>query len=120
MKKLISLKELMTQSRITLSRFPLTFVFALVSAVLAIVLIENEIEDIWWVHINVILLLGLPLFTALHVWLENLSISTLKKQLIIGGGVGLMGLLMFEIPYIKCYPKVSLCTFSGLPFCSTC
>jgi hypothetical protein len=113
MKKLFSLKELMTQSRITLSRFPLTFVFALVSAVLAIVLIENEILDPWWVHINVILLLGLPLFTALHVWLENLSISTLKKQLIIGGGVGLMALLIFEIPYIKMLPQSFALHFFG-------
>lgn len=103
----------MTQSRTTLSRFPLTFVFALVSAVLAIVLIENEIEEIWWVHINVILLLGLPLFTALHIWLENLSISTLKKQLIIGGGVGLMGLLMFEIPYLKMLPQSFALHFFG-------
>ncbi|MEY4865749.1 MAG: hypothetical protein RLY64_3, partial [Bacteroidota bacterium] len=113
MKKIFSLKELMTQSRTTLSRFPLTFVFALVSAVLAIVLIENEIEEIWWVHINVILLLGLPLFTALHIWLENLSISTLKKQLIIGGGVGLMGLLMFEIPYLKMLPQSFALHFFG-------
>ena len=113
MKKLFSLKELMTQSRITLSRFPLTFLSALLSAVLAIVLIENEIEDPWWVHINVILLLGLPLFTALHVWLENLSISTLKKQLILLGGVGLMGLLMFEIPYIKMLPQSFALHFLG-------
>ncbi len=113
MKKIFSLKELMTQSRTTLSRFPLTFVFALVSAVLAIVLIENDIEDIWWVHINVILLLGLPLFTALHVWLENLSISTLKKQLILLGGVGLMGLLMFEIPNIKMLPQSFALHFFG-------
>ena len=113
MKKLFSLKELMTQSRITLSRFPLTFLSALLSAVLAIVLIENEIEDPWWVHINVILLLGLPLFTALHVWLENLSISTLKKQLILLGGVGLMGLLMFEIPYIKMLPQSFVLHFFG-------
>ena len=113
MKKIFSLKELMTQSRTTLSRFPLTFVFALLSAVLAIVLIENEIEDIWWVHINVILLLGLPLFTALHVWLENLSISTLKKQLILLGGVGLMGLLMFEIPNIKMLPQSFALHFFG-------
>ena len=45
MKKLFSLKELMTQSQTTLSRFPMTFVFAFLSAVMAIVLIENEIED---------------------------------------------------------------------------
>jgi len=113
MKKIFSLKELMTQSRTTLSRFPLTFVFALLSAFLAIVLIENDIEDIWWVHINVILLLGLPLFTALHVWLENLSISTLKKQLILLGGVGLMGLLMFEIPNIKMLPQSFALHFFG-------
>ena len=86
MKKLFSLKELMTQSQTTLSRFPMTFVFALLSAVMAIVLIENEIEEPWLVHVNVLLSLGLPLFTALHVWLENLAISSLKKQLILTGG----------------------------------
>lgn len=113
MKKLFSLKELMTQSQTTLSRFPMTFVFALLSAVMAIVLIENEIEDPWWVHVNVLLSLGLPLFTALHVWLENLAISTLKKQLILAGGVVVMGLLLFEIPYIKMLPQSFALHFFG-------
>lgn len=113
MKKLFSLKELMTQSQTTLSRFPMTFVFALLSAVMAIVLIENEIEDPWWVHVNVLLSLGLPLFTALHVWLENLAISSLKKQLILAGGVVVMGLLLFEIPYIKMFPQSFALHFFG-------
>ena len=67
--------------------------------------IENEIEDPWWVHVNVLFSLGLPLFTALHVWLENLAISSLKKQLILAGGVVVMGLLLFEMLEMEVWEK---------------
>jgi hypothetical protein len=91
----------------------MTFLSALISAVLAIVLIENEIEDSWWIHVNVLILLGLPLFTALHVWLENLDLSKPKKQIILFLGIGLMGLLLFEIPYIKLLPQSFALHFFG-------
>jgi len=113
MKKLFSLKELINQSQTTLSRFPLTFLSALLASVLAIFLIEQEIEDPWWIQINIILTLGLPLFTALHVWSENLDLSKLKKQIILFVGIGWMGLLVLEIPLIKMFPQSFALNFIG-------
>jgi len=113
MKKLFSLKELINQSQTTLSRFPLTFLSALIASVLAIFLIEQEIEDPWWIQINVILTLGLPLFTALHVWLENLAITSIKKTMVLLAGVGVLGFLIYEVPYIKMMPQSFALHFFG-------
>jgi hypothetical protein len=101
MKKLFSITELFNQTRNAVLRFPLTVLSSLVTCILILIQVNGEINDQEIVRINMVIALGLPLFTALHAWTENINIPKNIKNGILLGGTFLLLLVYWNLPDLE-------------------
>ena len=98
MKKLFSLEKLTQGIRLSLTKYPISILFAAIAAMLLIVITAadgNDIEDL--IPYIIGCAMGISLFFAIHTALENKSWPGYVKGLVMVMGLGILWLIISDI-----------------------
>jgi len=98
MKKLFSLEKLTQGIRLSLTKYPISILFAAIAAMLLIVITAaqgNDMEDIFAYIIGCGM--GISLFFAIHTALENKTWPGYVKGLVMVMGLGILWLIVSDI-----------------------
>ncbi len=98
MKKLFSLEKLTQGIRLSLTKYPISILFAAIAAMLLIVITAadgNDMEDLFAYIIGCAM--GISLFFAIHTALENKSWPGYVKGLVMVMGLGILWLIISDI-----------------------
>jgi hypothetical protein len=98
MKKLFSLEKLTQGIRLSLTKYPISILFAAIAAMLLIVITAadgNDIEDL--IPYIIGCAMGISLFFAIHTALENKSWPGYVKGLVMVMGLGILWLIVSDI-----------------------
>ena len=98
MKKLFSLEKLTQGIRLSLTKYPISILFATIAAMLLIVITAakwNDMEDLFAYIIGCAM--GISLFFAIHTSLENKTWPGYVKGLVMVMGLGILWLIVSDI-----------------------
>lgn len=98
MKKLFSLEKLTQGIRLSLTKYPISILFAAIAAMLLIVITAakwNDMEDLFAYIIGCAM--GISLFFAIHTSLENKTWPGYVKGLVMVMGLGILWLIVSDI-----------------------
>jgi hypothetical protein len=98
MKKLFSLEKLTQGIRLSLTKYPISILFAAIAAMLLIVITKtegNDMEDL--VPCIIGCAMGISLFFAIHTALENKTWPGYVKGLVMVMGLGILWLIVADI-----------------------
>src|SRR5687767_8039738 len=95
-----AINVLISESAMALMRFPYVLLVSAIAAITLITIMElKDKADEWWLRLQLILALGIPLSFAISLCYENERMSTVRRGLTLVAGAIFLGLLFLSGQY---------------------